>query len=182
MGVMIESNINEGESLGNFAIYRKLFILTCARQPEGSRGGQGRSQIRCQYHGCLHQLGGHDHNARDSGTGCQGPPQARRRQRRLSCRSLEGWVRRTWRRGRWSWSSPDVSTMSPGPGIGTASCRNRSRISFRGLEFIRVLIFGIDKSIKHGMMTEGTFNKRRRLRCAPCLTEQERMEAIKSIE
>jgi hypothetical protein len=79
---------------------------------------------------------------------------------------LESRVRRTWRRGRWSWSSLDVSTMSPGPGIGTASCRNRSRISFRGLEFIRVLIFGIDKSIKHGMMTEGAFNKRRRLRCA----------------
>lgn len=70
MGVMIESNINEGEFFERFTICRKLFILTCARQPEGLRGGQGRSQIRCQYHRCLHQLGGHRVSTGDFGSRC----------------------------------------------------------------------------------------------------------------
>lgn len=70
MGVMIESNINEGESFGDFTIYRKLFVLTYARQPEGPRRGQGRSQVRCQYHRCLHQLGGYRVSIGESGSKC----------------------------------------------------------------------------------------------------------------
>jgi 3-deoxy-7-phosphoheptulonate synthase len=48
MGVMIESNINEGK----FSIVGDRFdiLLTFSRRTEGSKGRKGRTQVRCQYH------------------------------------------------------------------------------------------------------------------------------------
>lgn len=62
MGVMIESNINEGESAP--AISTVPHANAICRQPEGPQGGQGRSTVRCFHHRRLHQLGRHREGAR----------------------------------------------------------------------------------------------------------------------
>lgn len=64
MGVMIESNINEGmgpfpHALGLYSPDLGLANVACYRKPEDSPRGQGWSEIRRQYHGCLHRYGGH---------------------------------------------------------------------------------------------------------------------------
>jgi 3-deoxy-7-phosphoheptulonate synthase len=65
MGVMIESNINEGKHL-----YPHLFftpMLNYHRKPKGTEGGQGGTQIRCQHHRCLHRMGRHRGSSREVG-------------------------------------------------------------------------------------------------------------------
>lgn len=66
MGVMIESNINEGKPILIYNIDR-THAHYMIRQPEGSPRGQGRSEIRSQYHRRLHRLGRYRVNTRDSG-------------------------------------------------------------------------------------------------------------------
>ena len=65
MGVMIESNINEGEFAP--AITTVPHANSICRQPEGPKGGQGRSAIRCFHHRRLHQLGRYREGARGVG-------------------------------------------------------------------------------------------------------------------
>lgn len=48
MGVMIESNINEGTSAA--PLYQVLPLTAKRRQPEGSQGGQGRPEVRRQHY------------------------------------------------------------------------------------------------------------------------------------
>lgn len=55
MGVMIESNINEGELAPAISIVPHA-NASC-RQPEGSQGGQGWPAVWCLHHRCLHKLG-----------------------------------------------------------------------------------------------------------------------------
>jgi phospho-2-dehydro-3-deoxyheptonate aldolase len=75
MGVMIESNINEGKFAFAFALgWESELDLTCHRQPEGSCRGQGWPQVRCQYHRCLYQLGGYRGCVGDSCSGCSCSP------------------------------------------------------------------------------------------------------------
>jgi 3-deoxy-7-phosphoheptulonate synthase len=62
MGVMIESNINEGEF--TLAITSMSHINLICRQPEGPQGGQRGSAVRCLDHRRLHQLGRHREGAR----------------------------------------------------------------------------------------------------------------------
>jgi 3-deoxy-7-phosphoheptulonate synthase len=70
MGVMIESNINEGKyrCSPQFTHSSWSLFTNCLpyRQPEGPCRGQGRPQVRCQYHRCLHWLGRHRDHARDA--------------------------------------------------------------------------------------------------------------------
>jgi 3-deoxy-7-phosphoheptulonate synthase len=85
MGVMIESNINEGTycdylSIPCLAIYilhvKGTYIsnplLPFYRSPEGPSGGQIRSQVRREHHGRLYRVGGHRGRAGGSGQG-RGP-------------------------------------------------------------------------------------------------------------
>lgn len=71
MGVMIESNINEGTYPG--IAHREDYILTTHRQPEGPCRGQVWPQVRCQYHRCLHRLGRHRVYARGPRAGRSHP-------------------------------------------------------------------------------------------------------------
>jgi 3-deoxy-7-phosphoheptulonate synthase len=57
MGVMIESNINEGKFASK--ITNVPHANATRRQPEGTQGRQGGSSVRCLHYRCMHQLGGH---------------------------------------------------------------------------------------------------------------------------
>lgn len=60
MGVMIESNINEGECLFRREHLAEVFRADQrCRIPKGTQGGQGRPAVRRQHHRCMHRLGGH---------------------------------------------------------------------------------------------------------------------------
>lgn len=61
MGVMIESNINEGECLSfrSEQLAGTLRADQMHRKPKGAQGGQGRPAVRRQHHGRVHRLGGH---------------------------------------------------------------------------------------------------------------------------
>ena len=69
MGVMIESNINEGM----FApmLDRIPHANTLCRQPDGAQGGQGGSAVRCFHYRRLHQLGRYRKGARGAGYRCR---------------------------------------------------------------------------------------------------------------
>jgi len=55
MGVMIESNINEGESRSIvLAIFHSNSLC---REPEGAQGGQVGVEVRCQHHRRMYRLG-----------------------------------------------------------------------------------------------------------------------------
>lgn len=69
MGVMIESNINEGMYSSRFA--EQFDADTLIRKPKSSSRGKVWTQIRSQYHRCLHQLG--RHRVRLANTGHSGP-------------------------------------------------------------------------------------------------------------
>jgi len=78
MGVMIESNINEGESTpAGLQLVLALASIShaCSRQPEGPQGGQRRAQVRRQHHRCLHRVGGH---RRSPQSACQRREEAER--------------------------------------------------------------------------------------------------------
>jgi 3-deoxy-7-phosphoheptulonate synthase len=64
MGVMIESNIGEGELPS--ASFQQGRLTHVGRQPKGPQGGQGGSPVRCQHHGCVHWVGGYPSRPRPS--------------------------------------------------------------------------------------------------------------------
>lgn len=65
MGVMIESNINEGESDPLTRVVQHANAV--CRQSEGSQGRQRGSTVRCLDHRRLHQLGRHREGTRRAG-------------------------------------------------------------------------------------------------------------------
>ena len=69
MGVMIESNINEG--MFGPILDRVPYANTLCRQPEGAQGGQGGSAVRCFHYRRLHQLGRYRKGARGAGYRCR---------------------------------------------------------------------------------------------------------------
>lgn len=73
MGLMIESNINEGELTFSLSVRfgKPLANGETNRQPESTGGGQVRAQVRRQYHRRLHQLGRYRSGARQPGRGGQ---------------------------------------------------------------------------------------------------------------
>ena len=79
MGVMIESNINEGK---NFLRTTSACPLTDFRQPKSTKRGQIWSQIRCQYYRCLYWMGRY-------GIGPAGPGQCRQAKARTSWQENE---------------------------------------------------------------------------------------------
>jgi hypothetical protein len=86
MGVMIESNINEGERI---YVHHAFTLLTIHRKPKGTKGGQGRSQVRRQYHRCLYRLGGHRSRPGDTGQGrCPAPRATRQEKQQQRLKSL----------------------------------------------------------------------------------------------
>jgi 3-deoxy-D-arabino-heptulosonate 7-phosphate (DAHP) synthase len=69
MGVMIESNINEGELAPTISTVPHANAIR--RQPEGSQGGQGGPAVRRFHHRRLHQLGRHRKGARGARYRCR---------------------------------------------------------------------------------------------------------------
>lgn len=77
MGVMIESNINEGEFLSRCEqLARSSKADQMRRIPKGAQGGQGGPSVRRQHHRRMHRLAGH--------RVCPGPA-GRRREEEASC-------------------------------------------------------------------------------------------------
>lgn len=98
MGVMIESNINEGTysvlsinplSSNLYPICKSHIYLTPCfyRCTEGPSGGQIRSQVRREHHGRLYRVGGHRDRAGGSRQGCGPASGAQEVGRRLKFRS-----------------------------------------------------------------------------------------------
>ena len=69
MGVMIESNINEG--MFGPLLDRVPYANALCRQPEGAQGGQGGSAVRCFHYRRVHQLGRYRKGARGAGYRCR---------------------------------------------------------------------------------------------------------------
>lgn len=76
MGVMIESNINEGR---HFFLFPNpcpqlgiANIFSLNRQPKSTERREGWSAVRCQHHRCLHRLGRHRVSPGQPGQCCQG--------------------------------------------------------------------------------------------------------------
>jgi 3-deoxy-7-phosphoheptulonate synthase len=59
MGVMIESNINEGKYLDLTGLIINGILLTINRGPESTKRGQGWSEVWCEHHRCMHWMGRH---------------------------------------------------------------------------------------------------------------------------
>lgn len=86
MGVMIESNIGEGELPGTS--FHDGPLTHMCRQPKGPQRGQGGSPVRCQHHGCLHWVGRHHPRSRTSRQCREEAPRGSRVQVKL-CRILK---------------------------------------------------------------------------------------------
>ena len=112
MGVMIESNINEGTSVSHrppdYPCRRRPAkggadrgLPAIYRQSEGTQGRQGGPSVRCQHHRCLHRVGRHRDGSgragerREDEEGEAGERSSRRRsddrQRPLTLDTRRGW-------------------------------------------------------------------------------------------